>query len=65
VKYVGAAYLIFLCVRTLASSRDRLQVPELASAGGRRAFLEGMACHRASLAAYRLPRLIRLRITGE
>jgi hypothetical protein len=32
----------FLGVRTLASSRDRLHVPELASAGGRRAFLEGI-----------------------
>lgn len=44
VKYVGAAYLIFLGVRTLRSSRDRLQVPVLPSAGRRaRVFMAGQA----------------------
>lgn len=42
VKYIGAAYLIFLGVRTLRSARDRLLVPELSSAGSRRAFLDGI-----------------------
>jgi threonine/homoserine/homoserine lactone efflux protein len=42
VKYVGAACLIYLGVRTLRSSGERRGVPELSSAGGRRAFLEGI-----------------------
>jgi threonine/homoserine/homoserine lactone efflux protein len=42
VKYVGAGYLILLGMRTLRSSRDRQRLPELSSAGSRRAFFEGI-----------------------
>ena len=42
VKYIGAAYLLFLGVRTLRSSRDRLRVHERSSAGSRRACLDGI-----------------------
>jgi threonine/homoserine/homoserine lactone efflux protein len=42
VKYVGAAYLIYLGIRLLLRKHEELAAVEVASQGPRRAFLEGI-----------------------
>lgn len=42
VKYVGAAYLVYLGIRTLRSSSGILHVPGLSRTGAPRAFIEGI-----------------------
>lgn len=43
VKYVGAAYLIYLGLRLLMRKNDALTIESVASQGARRALLEGVA----------------------
>jgi threonine/homoserine/homoserine lactone efflux protein len=42
VKYVGAAYLIFLGVRSILSARRQSSIPSIRAHGARRAFFEGI-----------------------
>ena len=42
VKYVGAAYLIYLGVRLLVARKAKSEIPAVTSQGPRRAFMEGI-----------------------